>query len=214
MFANIMFTSVLFVSCSSELDNKPAAVVNNSVVEKSANKDKPKNTNQPKEESSETNKPVGSLSMLEGSSIGFVGSKAIGDHSGGFNKITGSASLDEKGKLNSFKAIIDMQSTFSDNKKLTIHLLKEDFFNVSKHPKSFFSSTTIKDGKVTGILELRGKKNVITFPAEIVTDDNKTSIQAEFTINRKLWDITYNGKSDNMIKDEVLLKVNVAYGKL
>ena len=217
MIANLIFTSYFLVACKSELDNKPSAEVRNDLPLITAQEKKPPNSTRSNVQDAVSKaavdtSSVGNLSMLDGSTITFVGSKMIGDHSGGFNKVTGSASLDEKGQLSALKAIIDMQSTFSDHPKLTKHLKNDDFFDVPNHPIATFSSTTISDGKVTGILNLRGKKNVITFPATIKTEGNKSSVQAEFTIKRTLWGINYTGKKDNLIKDDVLLKVNVEYG--
>src|SRR5687767_1251852 len=64
------------------------------------------------------------------STIGFVGSKVTGSHNGGFKKFSGEFALAD-GKLtgSGHKLVIDMDSTWADNEKLTGHLKSPDFFD-------------------------------------------------------------------------------------
>ena len=62
--------------------------------------------------------------------------------------------------------------------------------------------------EVTGDLTIRGKTHEIKFPATIKTSP-VFSLTAEFSINRKLFDMVYNGKADNLIRDGVVLKLDL-----
>jgi len=95
-------------------------------------------------------------------------------------------------------------------------LKSPDFFDVEKFPKAKFVSTAIKAGgdngathTVTGNLELHGVTKAITFPAQIKVDPDAVSVVAEFSINRKDFSIVYPGMPDDLIKDDVLLKLSL-----
>lgn len=151
------------------------------------------------------------------SSFGFVGSKVSGKHEGSFQKFTGWVELAggkaEGGKL----AIeIDMASVKSDDERLTGHLQAADFFDVAKYPKATFESTEIKKGgekdathTVTGNLDFRGVKKSLTFPAKITESASEVVAEAEFVISRKDFKIEYPGKADDLIRDEVVLKIKI-----
>ncbi|WP_437689794.1 YceI family protein [Sorangium sp. So ce176] len=151
------------------------------------------------------------------STIGFVGSKVTGKHEGKFEKISGSITLvggkAEGGKL-SIEA--DTSSVKTDAEKLDGHLKSKDFFDVEQFPKATFTSTQIKAGgekgathTITGELELHGVKKAITFPATITEGADSVSGTAEFVINRKDFGIEYPGKQDDLIRDDVLLKLSL-----
>ncbi|WP_437485461.1 YceI family protein [Sorangium sp. So ce1014] len=151
------------------------------------------------------------------STIGFVGSKVTGKHEGKFEKISGSITLAggkaEGGKL-SIEA--DTASVKSDAEKLDGHLKSPDFFDVEKFPKATFTSSQIKAGgengathTITGELDLHGVKKTITFPATIAEGADAVSGNAEFVINRKDFGIVYPGKQDDLIRDDVLLKLSL-----
>jgi polyisoprenoid-binding protein YceI len=104
----------------------------------------------------------------------------------------------------------------SDQEKLTGHLKSGDFFDVEKFPKATFTSTEIKPGgaggathTITGNLELHGVKKSISFPAKVTVDASAVKADAEFVINRKDFGLVYPGKPDDLIKDEVLIKLHV-----
>lgn len=151
------------------------------------------------------------------STIGFAGSKVTGKHEGKFEKISGSISL-AGGKAEGGKITIeaDTSSVKTDAEKLDEHLKSPDFFDVAKFPKATFTSTEIKAGgdngathTITGELELHGVKKTITFPATITEGPDAISGTAEFVINRKDFGIVYPGKQDDLIRDDVLLKLSL-----
>jgi len=151
------------------------------------------------------------------STLGFVGSKVTGKHEGKFEKISGSITLAsgkaEGGRV-SFE--VDVASVKTDQEKLDGHLKSPDFFDVAKFPKATFTSTQIKLGgeggathTVVGELDLHGVKKTISFPATITVGADVASGVAEFVINRKDFGIVYPGKQDDLIRDDVLLKLSL-----
>ena len=146
------------------------------------------------------------------SKIDFVGSKVTGKHDGGFRKFSGVIKVAD-GKVTGASEIkIDMTSTWSDTDRLTGHLKSPDFFDIQKFPVSTFTVTGIEpdaDGKhnVTGNLELHGVTRSISFPAQISVADDAVKFNAEFAINRKDFNINYPGKPNDLIRDNVVIKL-------
>ena len=147
------------------------------------------------------------------STIGFVGSKVTGKHDGGFKNFEGAISVAD-GKIVGSPAIkINMNSIWSDNERLTGHLKSADFFEVTKYPISTFTVASIEPAgdqhKVTGNLEMHGETKSISFPATIGVADDAVTLNAEFAINRKDFNINYPGKQNDLIRDNVILKLAV-----
>ena len=146
------------------------------------------------------------------STIGFVGSQVTGSHEGGFNKFTGKINV-ANASVAVAEVKIDMDSTWTDNEKLTTHLKSPDFFDVAKYPTATFTTIDIKSSDlqktVTGNLDLHGVTKSITFPADIQVAGNAVMVKAEFAINRKDFNINYAGKADDLIRDNVILKLDI-----
>jgi len=147
------------------------------------------------------------------SSVGFVGSKVTGSHEGGFREFSGSIHVAD-GKVTGSSVIeIQMDSTWSDSERLTGHLKSPDFFDAAQFPTARFTVTSVEssgDGhKVTGNLELHGVSKSVSFPADIQVADNEVAVRAEFAINRKDFSITYPGKPDDLIRDNVVIKLDI-----
>ncbi len=149
------------------------------------------------------------------SKIEFTGSKVTGKHDGGFKTFTGHFTVqDGKPVGNDHKVVIDMNSTWSDADKLTEHLKNADFFDVEKFPESTFDVTTLTPGEngnytVAGNFTLHGVTKNISFPATVSQDGDAVKIKAEFDINRKDFDIVYTGKADDLIRDEVVIRLDL-----
>jgi len=169
----------------------------------------------------EAAKPAGAMETFvvdpATSSVGFVGAKITGSHPGKFEKMSGSITLAggkaEGGKIN-FE--VEIASVKTDSDKLDGHLQSPDFFDAAKFPKATFTSSAIKAGgekgashTVTGELDLHGVKKTISFPATITATADGASGTSEFSINRKDFGIVYPGKPDDLIKDDVLLKLSL-----
>lgn len=151
------------------------------------------------------------------SRIEFVGAKVTRKHDGSFQTFTGTVNLVENDPTKSSVAVeIDAASIKADDEKLTGHLKSPDFLDAAKHPKVTFTSTSVKPGgekgathTVTGNLQLHGVTKSITFPATIKTSGDTVDVDAEFAINRKDFGIVYPGMPDDLIKDDVLLKLHI-----
>ena len=216
MKLNHLFAGCLFLlvgsACESELDNKTAA----EVAPAAAPADKAPADKASADKPAGDEAPAGSLKLASSSTIEWVGAKVTGDHSGGFKVMTGHAMVAD-GSLKTAKVQIDMSSLDSDHPKLTKHLLSEDFFDVSKFATATFEITEVAPGedgmsKVTGDLDLHGMKKSISFPATVKTTDTGASVTAEFTLMRKDFGITYPGKPEDLIRDEVLVKGTLSFG--
>ena len=154
----------------------------------------------------------------ENSKVEFTGSKVTGKHEGGFKAFTGTIDLvNAKAEESSVKVDIDTTSVYSDSEGLTGHLKSPDFFDVEKFPKANFTSTKIVADSttgagsytITGDFDLHGQKKSITFPAKITVTDAEVAVESEFSINRKDFGIVYAGKTDDLIRDDVVIKLNL-----
>src|ERR1041385_4596809 len=150
----------------------------------------------------------------EGSSIEFVGSKVTRSHQGGFKKFDGQIAVVDGHLANSgSKVVIDTTSIWTDTDQLTGHLKSPAFFNVAQMPTATFEMVSAADQGtntlITGNLTLHGVTKQISFPAQVQVADDAVSLRADFAINRYDFEIKYPGKPDDLIRKEVVLKLNV-----
>jgi polyisoprenoid-binding protein YceI len=152
----------------------------------------------------------------ENSKIEFVGAKVTGQHNGSFKKFSGVIEWSGQPEKSRVSITIVTDSIETDTPDLTKHLKTADFFDVAKFPEASFQSTEIKSGgaggathTVTGNLTLHGVTKAVTFPATINASPGSITVQASFAINRKDFGINYAGAADNLIRDDVLLKLDV-----
>ena len=147
------------------------------------------------------------------STIGFTGSKITGSHSGFFEKFSGTISVADGTIVSPSSIEIDMDSTTSDSEKLTRHLKSEDFFDVAQFPTSVFSLTGIKatenGHEISGQLTLHGITKNIAFNADIDITESEILLIAKFSIKRFDFDIVYKGRADDLIRDEVVIQLDV-----
>jgi polyisoprenoid-binding protein YceI len=151
------------------------------------------------------------------SKIGFVGAKVTATHGGVFEEFTGSLQID--GDVpRSIEFVVNTSSVKSESKRLDKHLRSDDFFDVERYPQAEFNSTAIvaetaagSTHAITGNLQLHGVTKQITFPATVSMDAGSVNGAAEFTINRKDFGIEYPGRADDLIKDEVLLQIELTF---
>jgi polyisoprenoid-binding protein YceI len=104
----------------------------------------------------------------------------------------------------------------ANDPKLTEHLKTPDFFDVAKFPDAKFVSTEIRAGgdkgashTVTGNLTMHGVTKSVTFPATIAVTADTASVDSDFSINRKDFGINYAGAADNLIRDDVVIKLTI-----
>jgi polyisoprenoid-binding protein YceI len=151
------------------------------------------------------------------SKIAAVGSKVTAKHDITIPKFAGTFGITD-GKPESAKGSveIDMKAVTSDDPKLTGHLQSPDFFDTAKFPTATFTLTEVKAGgekgathTVVGNLDLHGVKKSISFPATVAVSADKVDLTSEFVIKRQDFGITYPGMADDLIRDEVLFKLDL-----
>jgi len=151
------------------------------------------------------------------SKVGFVGSKVTGSHEGTFERFRGTVRLaGAKAEGSSVEVEIETDSVKIEPEKLQTHLKSPDFFDTAKFPKATFKSTEIKAGgagsathTVTGNLSLHGKEKAVSFPATINVSNAEVATKTEFSINRKDFDIVYPGMANDLIRDAVVIKLDI-----
>jgi polyisoprenoid-binding protein YceI len=163
-------------------------------------------------------KPAGALDLSPtDSKVEWTGSKVTGKHDGKFEKFTGWIALEgDKPESAKIHVDIDVASLKSDSEKLEGHLKTDDFFAIDKYPTATFTSTEIKAGgekgathTITGNLKMRGVEKSVSFPATVKVDEKEVTAKAEFSINRKDWGIAYEGKKDDLVRDDVVIRLDI-----
>jgi len=156
----------------------------------------------------------------QNSKIEFVGSKVTGSHNGSFQDFSGQVDYTGNVEQSRVSITIKADSITTDTPDLTKHLKTADFFDVAKYPEATFVSTTIKPGgengashTVTGNLTMHGVTKSVTFPATIAVTPDVASVDAHFSVNRKDFGINYAGAADNLIRDDVVLKLTIRANK-
>ena len=152
----------------------------------------------------------------DGSSVEWTGSKVTGSHDGGFREFAGTLNVDGGGNVSQVRLTVQTASLFADNDDLAEHLKSDDFFGVEAHPTALFETSSISAGAdgdathtVTGNLTLHGETKAIRFPATIRTEGADVRAEAEFSIDRKDYGLTYPGLPDDLIRDNVVIRFNI-----
>jgi polyisoprenoid-binding protein YceI len=195
----ILVPLLLAAACSNPASDQPKAVTSEAAPAASA--------------------PAGGQRYLitpEHCKIEFVGSKVTGSHNGSFEKFAGEINYLGAPEKSRVRITIDTTSIKTDTDKLTEHLKTADFFDVAKYPQATFESTAIRAGgeqgathTITGNLQLHGVTRSISFPATIAVTPDAITVESSFAINRKDFEINYAGQADNLIRDDVVLKLHV-----
>jgi len=155
----------------------------------------------------------------DNSAIEWTAAKITRTHNGGFSTFSGALYLDGE-TVSGVEIMIDAASIFSDTDRLTNHLKSDDFFDVEAWPEARFEATSFEpiseglDGSgathtVTGTLTLRDQTNQIIFPAIVAVEADVVSADADFLIDRQLWGLSYPGRPDDLIQDDVRIKLTM-----
>ncbi|HUO84725.1 MAG TPA: YceI family protein [Thermoanaerobaculia bacterium] len=208
---NLLFVLLLaagLTACESELDQQPAAEVGSA------------RESSPAPDASNDTAPATSVEVIkEQSAIEWVGRRVTRDHQGGFREFDGRLTH-AGGRTEGVEFDIDLRSIWSDTDRLTEHLKSADFFEVQKYPTAHFRSTSIEPATdpasgethiVTGVLDLHGVQKEVRFPVKVEPAAEGVRTTASFTINRQDWGISYPGAPDDLIRDEVLIKLNLLF---
>ncbi len=212
MILQTALVALLATACRSEMSDKPAAEVQNASSADATSSSTPVD--------SASNVSTRSVDVIkEKSSIAFVGANPIDSHEGTFGEFTGQ--IDYAGtEAKQIRFEVDTNSVKTDAAKLDKHLKSPDFFDTAKFPKATFQSTSIAPltggangatHEITGILNMHGVEKSIKFPARVEMDANGIRARSEFTIQRKDWGIVYQGAPDKVIKDDVLMKIDLYF---
>lgn len=192
----------------SEISDKPAAEVSDTGTTITADST-----------STEAGTVAGNV-IKEKSSMDWVAGKVTRDHNGAFKTFDGSIQY-AGDKPSSLHFDIDLTSVEADEPKLTEHLKSADFFDVARFPKATFHSTSLDPAPagspagvthmLKGILDLHGVQKEVTIPVTAQVTPEGVQTRSEFTINRHDWGISYRGMADDLIRDNVLIKLNLAF---
>ena len=164
--------------------------------------------------------------------ITFIGYGVGKNHPGNF-KIENGKVLISEGQLTGGDFTINVNSLTVTQpedmfqNKLKPHILSPDFLDAAKYPNAKFEITssipftaTSKDSSiveganfmVSGNLTLKDSTKNISFPAKIELVNNSFSAEANFSIDRRKWGISYgNDKSlkDKFISETIIIKLNL-----
>ncbi len=200
-FTAVVVAGVLVAACSDPAKDKPKAQVGAPVAQAPA----------PAVDAMVTYNVLPATSKIE-----WTGSKVTGKHDGGFTQFKGTVQV-PAGKVQGARIAVEIQtdSLVSEPDKLVTHLKSPDFFDVQKFPTATFESTTIDAGDsptaftITGNLTLHGVTKSIQFPAKVTATDAALQATAEFVINRKDFGLVYPGMPDDLIRDDVVIRLNL-----
>ena len=176
-------------------------------------------------EAKDTAKTTGTASAkidVATSSIKWTGTKVTGRHEGTVAIESGSLKM-EADKITGGEFTINLASiAITDLKddmkeKLAGHLKSPDFFDVAKLAQAKFVITSITEAKtdstthnVEGNLTIRDVTKSIKFGAKLDTANPKQpKAYANFNINRKDWGIKYEGKKNDLIRDEINFRIDI-----
>jgi polyisoprenoid-binding protein YceI len=162
------------------------------------------------------------------STIGWLGKKVTGQHTGTINLKSGELKLVD-GNIVGGSFEIDMTSIINEdlkdaewNAKLVGHLKSDDFFSVGKFPVAGFKITEVKavnkDGNnyhIKGELTIKGITNKIEFPAKVEKGKAGLTAVAQIVVDRAKFDVRYGSGSffenlgDKLIYDDFTLDVKL-----
>lgn len=164
--------------------------------------------------------PVEGLALT--GKIGFIGSKVTGSHNGEFKEFKGTVTLkDGKPEGGNLEFTVQTASVVTTDanpfkEKLDGHLKSADFFDVEKFPTAGFTSSVIAAGgpngathTIKGKLTLHGVTKDIEFPATIAVNGKDITGKTDFSINRRDFGLVYAGKPDDLIRDGVVIRIDV-----
>jgi polyisoprenoid-binding protein YceI len=158
--------------------------------------------------------------VKEKSRIDWVAGKVTRDHNGSFKNFDGW--IEYAGTApQTISFDIDLNSVEADDAKLTAHLKSPDFFDVAKFPKATFTSASLTPAEANapagtthmlrGTLDLHGVQKEVLIPVKAEQSADGVRTTSEFTINRHDWGISYKGAADDLIRDNVLIKLDLMF---
>lgn len=154
------------------------------------------------------------------SKIVWTGKKVSGTHHGEIQIKSGSVNI-EGDKIAGGQFIIDMNTLLNKDLegewkgKLEGHLKSEEFFNVAKFPEAKLEITQVEGNglgmhKASANLTIKDITKNVTFDVNVIEiSQDSFKGNADFNIKRADWGITYPGKPDDLISEEINFKVDL-----
>lgn len=148
------------------------------------------------------------------SSVDALGAKITAQHPIKFPDFTGKVGVDgDAVKSVSFE--VQIATLVSDDERLTSHLKDADFLDAPKFPTATFASSEVKAGSdqagfthtVTGDFTIHGVTKRISFPASVSVTPTEITANTEFVLNRQDFGVTYPGKKDDLVQDNVRMTI-------
>lgn len=157
------------------------------------------------------------------SNVGFSVRHFVSQVPGRFGDFSGTIVYDQENPENStVELTVQTASIDTNNEQRDGHLRSPDFFNADKHPTLTFKSVkvTARDKThlaVLGDLTMNGVTKRVTVPVEVLGSmmtpmGGKAGFAAEFTVNRKDFDIVWNRALDQggtILGDEVSVRIDI-----
>lgn len=171
-------------------------------------------------------KPITYKVDVAQSTLTWLGKKVTGSHNGTIALQSGNLLFDGK-KLSGGDFVIDMTTIKDADKsaRLEGHLKADDFFGTDRFATSTFvikkTATAGSQVNITGDLTIKGVKNSITFPANVVwnADGSITATADKIIVDRTKYGIKYRSKGmfpdvgDKMIYDDFELAIKLVAKK-
>lgn len=123
------------------------------------------------------------------------------------------------------KGVIATRSINTDNTKRDDHLRAADFFDVAKYPEIRFESTQVTDvdkasnsAKIHGNLTMNGVTKPVVLSAKFLGEaadpwgNQKAGFNAEATIDRREWGLTWNKALEAgnvLVGNDVVIRIDV-----
>ncbi|MEV8475164.1 YceI family protein [Streptomyces sp. NPDC051173] len=121
---------------------------------------------------------------------------------GRFTGVEASVEIGERPEESRVTAVIDMASVDSGDRTRDDHLRSGDFFDVEKHPKATFASTSVTwqggKGTMAGDLTIKGVTRSVTLDVDYLGyardpwNNDRAIFSAHGKVNREDWGLTWN----------------------
>jgi polyisoprenoid-binding protein YceI len=63
--------------------------------------------------------------------------------------------------------------------------------------------------RAAGTLTMAGRSNRVSFPLTVTVDAGRVTADADFIIDRQEWGLTWRGAPDDLVSDEVRVRLHV-----
>jgi polyisoprenoid-binding protein YceI len=161
----------------------------------------------------------------EDSKVHWLASKVTAQHPGTVKLSNGQFTVKD-GNITAGSFVLDMSSIMVNDPnmdeestgQLEGHLHSEDFFETTTYPTATFQIVSCEAAageaeithRVTGNLTIKGITKSVNIPANVVVTESMAQIVSpQFTVDRSEWGITYPGAPDNLINDQIGIRLEM-----